>query len=109
MSPRAMPRSLAGEAKVRDDQHVVVERWVLGEVADALADLGRLLEHVESRDAHRALGGRQEAGDDAHGGRLPGAVRAEETEDLPGHRRERHVLNGREVPVALRQVRDFDH
>jgi len=48
-------------------------------------------------------------GDDAHRGRLAGAVRAEEAENLTGLRRERHVADRRPFAVPFAQVRDFDH
>src|SRR3989441_10020546 len=75
---------LGDEAQVAGHRHVVVEGRALGQVADAAADLARLREDIEALDPDRAAGRRQEAGDDAHGGGLAGAVGAEEAEDLPG-------------------------
>ena len=40
-------------------------------------------QHIETGDVRRAGRGRQEAGEDAHRGGLPGAVRAEKADDLP--------------------------
>jgi hypothetical protein len=45
----------------------------------------------------------------AHGGGLPGAVRAEEAGDQAGPDGERQVADGRGGAVALRQVVGFDH
>ena len=39
--------------------------------------------HVEAGDVGRARRGRQEAGEDAHRGRLSGAVGAQKADDLP--------------------------
>src|SRR4029077_14257946 len=51
----------------------------------------------------------REAGDGAHRRRLPGAVGAEEAEDLAIRGREGDVTDRREVAVPFAQVRDFDH
>jgi hypothetical protein len=100
---------LGAEVQERLDVHVRVERRGLGDVADAPLDLQRLLEHVEAGDARRALRGRQVAGQDAHGGGLPGAVGPEEAEDLALLDPERDAVHRRRPAVALRQVLDLDH
>jgi len=105
----AEPVNLAGEAQVRDDRHVAVERRVLRQVPDAATDLGGLLEDVEAAHAHGAGRGRKETGDHAQRGGLARAVRPEEAEDLSRSGRERDVLDRREVAVPFAQVRDFDH
>src|SRR6266516_5636286 len=70
------------EAEEAGRGHGVVEGRALGQVADAAADLARLGEDVEALDPDRAAGRGQEAGDDAHGGGLAVAVRAEKAQDL---------------------------
>ena len=56
-----------------------------------------------------AGGGGEVAGQDAHGGRLAGAVGAEEADDLAGRHVEGHVADGGVVAVVLGQVADVDH
>src|SRR5262249_56268258 len=85
------------EAKVLLHREVRVEREGLGHVADAPLDLGVTGQDVEAGDRGTAGRGRQEAAQHLDGGGLAGAVRAEESEDLPsldlqrqlGHRVER--------------------
>ena len=62
--------------------HVAMQRVVLRHVADAPAHFIRLGENIEARHAHRAAGGRHEAGQHAHDGALPGAIRPEQAHDL---------------------------
>ena len=59
-----------------------VERGLLQRGADHLAHLRPLRRHVEAADARRAGGRRQQRRQHQHGGRLAGAVRAEEAVDL---------------------------
>ena len=49
--------------------------------ADLLAQRGRVAHHVEAGDPGAAGVGLQQGRQHAHGGRLPGAVRAEQAED----------------------------
>src|SRR6266404_262650 len=97
------------EAQVRLGRHVGVERRVLGQVADPPPHLGALGEDVEPRDLRGAARRRLKAGEDAHRRRLPGAVRAEEAEDLPLRRAEAHVADGDDVAVALREIPHLKH
>jgi hypothetical protein len=53
--------------------------------------------------------GRQEAGQDAHRGGLPGAVRAKKTNDLSLLNLEGNVIDGERTRVSLRQTFDFNH
>ena len=97
------------EVEVRGDRHVAVERDVLGQVADPAPHLERLLEHVEAGHPGGPARGRHEAGEDPHGRRLAGAVRAEEADDLALLHGERHVLDGRNGSVVLGEAIDLDH
>src|SRR5262249_7830904 len=78
-------------------------------VSDAAPYLERLREHVEARDARGALARRHETRQDLHRRGLAGAVRAEKTDDLSLLDAERHVLDGRDRPVTLREMVDLDH
>ena len=68
------------ERRLQADQlapgHQRVERRLLQRDADRAAHVGRLLDDVEARHPGAAAGRAQERGQHAHGGRLPGAVRA---------------------------------
>ena len=92
---------LADEGEVLDDLHLGVEGRGFGEVADALLDLLRVLQHVEAGDGGLAGGGREEAGEDAHRGGFPGAVGAEEADDLALFHLEGDVVYGDSTCVSL--------
>ena len=92
---------LADESEVFDDLHFGVKRRGFGQVADALLDLLRVLQHVEAGDGGLAGRGREEAGEDAHRGGFPGAVRAEEADDLALFHLEGDVVYGDSTCVSL--------
>ena len=104
-----MPFSCADEVEVFVDLHFRVEGRRFGQVADALLDFEGLFEDVEAGHVGRAGGGREEAGEDAHGGGLPGAVRPEEAHDLPFFHFEGDVVYRDSASVSLGQTFDFDH
>ena len=60
-----------------------------------------LLQHVEAGHRRAARRGRQEAGEDPHGGGLPGAVGAQEAHDLPLFDFEGDVVHGDSASVSL--------
>src|SRR6058998_2495906 len=92
------------ELQVLAHAHVRVEGRRLGEVADAALHLVSLLEDVESRQARRALRRRLEAREDAHGRRLAGAVRSQETDDVALPDLEADAVDGALAGVHFRQV-----
>ena len=100
---------LGDELEVPVDGHVGIERRILGQVADAALHLERLLEDVEAGDLGGAGSGGQEAGQDAHGGRLAGAVAAQKAQDFALGNVEGDVVERDEVSVTLGQIADFDH
>ena len=59
----------------------LVDGRVLAEEPDVVADLGGLPEHVEAGHPGSAPVGPQQGGQDPHGGRLAGAVGAEQPAD----------------------------
>jgi hypothetical protein len=97
------------EGQVLAHGHVGVERRRFRQVAGAALGFERLLEDIEPGDGGLAAGGRHVAGDDAHGGRLAGPVRAEEAENLARLHPETHVVHGGEGSVAFREVINLDH
>jgi hypothetical protein len=100
---------LGAEVQERVHVHVRVEGRRLGDVADAPLHLQRLLEDVVARDPRRALGRGEVAGEDPHRRRLPGAVGAQEAEDLALVHAERDAVHGRMAAVTLGQIFDLDH
>ena len=69
-------------------------RAALGDVADALADAGRLAAQVRPRDRRLAAGRGEQRREHPQRRRLAGAVRAEEAEDLAGRDREVDAADG---------------
>ena len=92
---------LADKIQVLGDFHLRVERRSFGQVADAPFHLHGVFQHVKTGDVGRALRRRQEAGEDAHGGGLPGAVGAEEADDLAFFHLEGDVVHGDSASVSL--------
>ncbi len=85
--------------------HFLVEAFLLGEVAEALADEeGRGL----AENADGAAGGADDLEDHPDGGGFAGAVRAEETVDGAGGDREADVVDGGEFAEALGDVGEFE-
>src|SRR5262249_37802488 len=70
--------------------------------------LQRLTHRVVAHDADAAGGDVGQAQHHQDGGGLAGAVRPEETEDLPLADRERDAVHSRRAAVALGQPLDFD-
>src|SRR3954451_12326867 len=76
---------------------------MLGHVADKLADLDAVARDIEVEDGRRAGCRLEQPEEDLEQGRLPGSVRAHETDD-PGLDLERQpVERGDARAVALRQ------
>ena len=71
----------ADHLEVLEAGQVLVHGGVLAGEPDLLANLRWLADDVEARDARRAVVGREQRGQDPDGGRLAGAVRAEQAED----------------------------
>src|SRR5581483_7484569 len=78
-----------------------VERGGTGKVADALADLLRMLTDVVPGNGGRAGRRLQDGGEHAQQRRLAGPVGAEETEYLPRTAAERDVVDGVDVAPLL--------
>jgi hypothetical protein len=71
----------ADHLEVLEAGQVLVHGGVLTRQPDLRADLRGVADDVEAGDARRALVREQQRGQDSDGGRLAGAVRAEEPED----------------------------
>ena len=99
----------ADEGEVFADLHVGVKGRSFRKIADALLHFEGLFQDVETGHVGRTRRGRQEAGEDAHRGGLPGAVRTEKTNDLAFFHLEGDVIDGDRTSVSLRQTFDFNH
>src|ERR1041385_353643 len=99
----------ADELEIRAHGHVVIERRVLRQIADAPPRFARLLDDVEALDRDGALGRRHEAGDDAHRRRLARAVRPEQAQNLAVLGAEADVVDRAKVAVVLREAAHFYH
>jgi hypothetical protein len=93
----------ADHVEVLEAREVLVDRGVLPRQADPRAQRGRLLHHVEPRDAGAAGVGDEQRGEDPHRGRLARPVGAEQAE----HRALLHLqvdpVEGDDVAVGLRE------
>ena len=88
--------------------HVEVQRIVFRHVTNPAAHLVGLGEHVEARHPRGAVRGRQVARQDAHGGALPGAIRAEETDNLTPLHGEVDAVHRRVASITLGQILDLN-
>src|SRR5215831_6820085 len=62
-----------------------------------------------SANANASASGWNDAGERAQGSSLAGAVRTDQTHDLPRLNREREFAHGDEFPVKLGQAFDLNH
>jgi hypothetical protein len=85
-----------------------IEREGLRHVADPAADSDVAAGHRFSEQKRLALGGRKQAGEHLHGGRLAAPVRSQKAEDLAPLDGERHMIDGREAAEAARQAARLD-
>ena len=63
---------------------------------------------VEAADGGAAGGGRQQAAQDADGGRLPRPVGPQKAEDLAARDVERNIVDRHEIAEAFDQILDAD-
>ena len=92
------------EREVFLDAKVLGQGVVLRHVRQVALGAGRIERHGDAPDRRAAGGAGHGAGKDAHGGRLAGAVRAQEADDLAGRHAEAQVFHGRQGAVALGQL-----
>ena len=89
--------------------HISVERRLLGQIADALFDFQRRIQHIQAVHDDPAGGGRKITGQNVHGRALSGAVRPQKTHDLPGTHFKADVIHRAVCAVVFDQVFDFYH
>ena len=92
------------EVQVLQHGQVRVEPEALAHVADAVLDAVRFRPDGEAVHPGLARCGGQDAREEAHGGRLPGAVRPHEAEDLAFRHGEREAVHGGQVAEAPREA-----
>jgi hypothetical protein len=100
------PVQLGVEAQVLLGGQVGVERRVLEHETDVAPHVGALADDVVAGDERRAGGRHGERAQHLDRGRLAGAVRAEEAEDLARLDRERDRIHGGQFAVALHELVD---
>jgi hypothetical protein len=81
----------------------------LRHVADDLLHLDGLTDDVEAEDLRRARRRRQHARQHLDGGRLPGAVGSEESDELPGRDLEIETADRLDLAVSFREPAESDH
>ena len=108
---RALARAAAAEVveppehvEVLEAGQVLVDGRVLARQADPLPEARGLAKDVDSGDARAPLVGLEERGQDPDGGRLAGAVRAEQPEDGPSRHVQVDTAEGLDVAVALAEA-----
>jgi len=90
-------------------RELLVQRWVLRHVAEEGPHRQGVARDVAAVDERAPAVRAEEGHEDLHHRRLPGAVRAEEAEDLAGTDLEVHGVDGGHVPVALRELGGAEH
>ena len=97
----------AGEVgQLPADLHLGVQAALLGHVADAAARGGV---HRRAVPGHGSAVALKDAHDDAHGGRLAGAVGPHEADELVGAHVEGQGVEGLEAPISFGQMCDLQH
>src|SRR5262249_11912409 len=102
------PVEAGGEPADLGDGHPLVEPGPLGDVADVLPQRDRGAPAVLAEDAGLAGVGPEQAGEYADGGRLAGAVLAEEGEDRPARHLQGEVGEGGLAAEPLGKAADVD-
>ena len=99
---------LGHKQQVFPHSHILVQRRLLRQIADAGLGGGGFLGNIMAVDGHGAVGGRQVAGDDIHGRRLARAVRPQQAVDAAVLNGKADVIHSGMAAVAFRQMFDLD-
>ncbi|MNZ39421.1 hypothetical protein D3C78_569150 [compost metagenome] len=89
--------------------HVAIAGRAFRQIADQPLGLEGVLLDVEAEQPCRARGRREKAGEHLHGGRLAGAVGAEEAQHLAGLNAEGQVVHHGVLCKAFGEFFYFDH
>ena len=91
------------------DIQVRVQAIVLCDYANAITNLARLFRNVQAIDEYLPRGDWRNAGQHAHGGRLPGAVWAKHSEDLTWHHFKIDAFDRVKITVIFVETYGFDN
>lgn len=97
------------EIQVLQDAQIAVEGEFLRHVAEPVARLGGVAPQIEAGDASFAGGRLQKPAQHLESGRLAGAVRPEQAENLTARDVEGDVVGSGEIAEALCESACFDH
>src|SRR3989475_8093762 len=97
------------EVQVAADGHFPVQRHVLWQIADPLADFERLRKDIVAGDHGASTTGWHEAGQDTHRSRFPGAVGSQETQNLSWLDAEGEIPDRGHGTIVFTEVIHLDH
>ncbi len=97
------------KSQVVERRQLVIEREILWNEANSALQRIRIARQPLPANAHISTIRRQQPGDDRHGGRLAGAIRAKKAEYSPWLEPERHVIDRHERPERLAEPLHFEH
>jgi hypothetical protein len=108
------PVQAAEESEYFTWREAMIEAHISGEKSDLPANLLRLFVDVMTADVCSPSGGLQDRRDHAQGGRFPGPVRTEQTENFTIVRFEGDMVDGDDRPaffvlINFGQIPDIDH
>jgi len=84
---------LGYKAQEAPRRHLAIERRAFGQIAHAFLRAAAILRHIDVEDFRDAFVGFEVTGDHSHCGRLAGAVRPQETDDLSDVERETDAVH----------------
>ena len=97
------------QAQVLLDREVLEQLRLIGHERDELLRTDRVADDVVPADLDDACAGGVDADHAAQRGRLAGAIRPDEADNLSCSHGEREVADGDDLVVPLRQAADRDH
>src|SRR5207248_10402220 len=95
--------------QVFPSSHLKIERRRLGEIADALFDLERRLQHIKSGNCCGSRTRWQETRQHPHRGRLAAAIGPQKSDDLAFFDLKRDVIHSRVASVPFGKIFYADH
>jgi hypothetical protein len=100
---------LGGEGEVLPHGQVLEEPRLIGKKRELALGRDGIGGEVDARDSQGPRRRRDDAGGAAEGGGLARAVGSDQAHDLARLDREREVMDGGEVAIALGEAADFNH
>ena len=87
----------------------LVDRHLLGHVAQLLAGSTRIGYRIDSSDLHRAGIGGQQGAENPQAGGLASTIGAEQAIEAAGRHVQAHPIEGLQVPIALAELIELNH